>query len=168
MCRPEIVDGASFKRPAKLLSVVPTHLFFSVLLCGPPSWWLITCLITDVNNFVCTHYLFIVPLNEMLCCLVNCEFRKANFLLFLSLCELLFFSKIPTLWCFRHSKPAVQNNNSGQRWPPYCFVQMTCNQGPKRMRLRLAYLSTTWTRKKNPKKRTIAETLTSVPHGPSN
>ena len=61
----------------------------------------------------CWLQLFIVQLNEMLCCLVNWEFPKVNFLLFLSL----FSTKIPTLWCLSHSKPAVQNNNTGHRKP---------------------------------------------------
>ena len=89
----------------------------------PPSWWLSTGPMWTILSAVLLYLL--VPLNEILCCLVNCEFPKANFLLVLSLCQLPFFTNIPTLWpVFQSFKNQLQAS-AGRH---IVLIQMTCNQ----------------------------------------
>ena len=70
----------------------------------------------DVNNFVSCSSVLVSSTQRNT--VLPCELRIPESKL---LCELPFSTKIPTLWCFSHSKPAIQNNSSGRRWPPCCF-----------------------------------------------
>ena len=129
------------------------------LLCGRQAddWSLIWC-----KQFCQLFF----PLNEILCCLVNCEFPKANFLLFLSLCELPFSTKIPTFVVFQSFKTSCSKQ---QLWPALAAVLLWFKWHVIRPKTHAieACIFKCDVNKKNSHKENRSRNLISVPHGPS-
>ena len=95
-------------------SNAPLAFFFSVKLeTYSAAAKLMTDHRSDVNNFVSCSSVLVSSTQRNI--VLPCKLRIPESKL---LCELPFSTKIPTLWCFSHSKPAVQKN---RRWPPCCF-----------------------------------------------
>ena len=107
----------NFLRPRRLLSVVPTHLFIPSPTLRPPSWWLMTGLITDVNNFVLVYSS--TQRNIVLLC--KLRIPESKLLALFKPLRITFFHHFVVFQSFKTSC-------SGERWPPYCFIQMTSNQ----------------------------------------
>ena len=88
---------------------------------------------SDVNNFVSYSSVLVSSTQQNI--VLPCKLRipESKLLALFQPLRITFFHENPTLWCFSHSKRAVQNNNSGsrrRRWPPYCFDSNDMKPGP--------------------------------------
>ena len=107
-------------------SNAPLAFFFSVKLeTYSAAAKLMTDHRSDVNNFVSCSSVLVSSTQRNI--VLPCKLRipESKLLCELPLCGVSVI-QIPTLWCFSHSKPAVQKNPALAAL--VALIQMTCNQ----------------------------------------
>ena len=101
----------NFLCPWKLLSVVPTHLFFSQSYSAAAKLMMITCLITGVNNFVLVYSS--TQRNIVLLC--KLRIPESKLLALFKPLQITFFHENSHFVVFQSFKTSCSKNNSGER-----------------------------------------------------
>ena len=112
---------------------------------------------SDVNNFVSCSSVLVSSTQRNIVLPGKLRIPESKLRALFKPLRITFFHENSHFVCFSHSKPAIQNNNSGRRWPPYCF-----GTRPKTHTIEACIF------KYDVNKKNRSRNLNSVPYGPSN